>query len=162
MAPTQSVCDSFAACWVHFLNRILQVEPNIRVGLSHRALRHTTVYYYCNLPEDHYHSIGQVHIFLFQYWDLFYSRASVLLAAATIVHLFRTFRRTSAQCRLLCSIRLDSCKYGRERSLISRSHLLFIDRISRVCCLQASTLHYPVAPRVLRTSHRIAAHHNGA
>ena len=80
-----------------------------------------------------------------------------ILAAATIVHLFRTSRRTSAQCRLLCSIRLDSCEYGRELSLISQSHLLFIDRISRVCCLhllRCTTPWLPVSP-----GHRIASHH---
>ena len=80
-----------------------------------------------------------------------------ILAAATIVHLFRTSRRTSAQCRLLCSIRLDSCDYGRELSLISQSHLLFIDRISRVCCLhllRCTTPWLPVSP-----GHRIASHH---
>ena len=84
-----------------------------------------------------------------------------ILAAATIVHLFRTSRRTSAQCRLLCSIRLDSCDYGRELSLISQSHLLFIDRISRVCCLhllRCTTLWLPVSPGHRIASHRIASH----
>lgn len=162
VAPTQSVCGTFSACWMHFLNRILQVESNICVDLSHRALRHTTVYYYCNLPEDHYHSIGRIHIFLFQHWDLFYSRASVYPCSSdycpSVSHVqtdigavpavvFHSTGFLRLRTRTISDLSVPSAVYRQNlQSLLPAS----------------STLHYPVAPRVPRASHRIASHHNGA
>ena len=142
---------------MHFLNRILQVQSNICVDLSHRALRHccllSIAIYGGSLSlhrTDSHLPVPALGSILFQSKCL-----SLQQRLLSICFARPDGHRRSA--RLLCSIRLDSCEYGRELSLISQSHLLFIDRISRVCCLhllRCTTPWLPVSP-----GHRIASHH---
>ena len=81
-----------------------------------------------------------------------------ILAAATIVHLFRTSRRTSAQCPAVVFHSTGFLRI-RTRTISDLSVPSAVYRQNLQSLLPASsTLQYPVAPRVPRASHRIASH----
>ena len=141
---------------MHFLNRILQAESSILVNLSHRALRHccllSIAIYGGSLSlhrTDSHLPVPILGSILFQ--------SKCLPTAATVVKLFRAFRPTSArylQCWLLCSIRLDSATQLQLSVDLSGSSAVYRQNLQTLLSV-SSTLHFPVAPRVLlRASHR--------
>ena len=127
----------------------------------------TTVYYPLQSTEDHYHSIGRIHIFLFQYWDLFYSRASVFLQQRLLSSCFaRSDQHRRVTCSAGCCVPFDwILQRNYSYLLTSPVPLLSIDRISRLYCLYRLRYTSPWLPvssdghRI--ASHRIASHRNG-
>lgn len=115
----------------------------------------TAVYYLLQSTEDHYHSIGRIHIFLLQHWDLFYSRASVFLQQRLLSSCFaRSDGHRRVTCSAGCCVPFDWILQLQLSVDLSGSSAVYRQNLQTLLSV-SSTLHFPVAPRVLlRASHR--------